>query len=75
MSKQQIIYRFLSSDSKIEQERLESRQLTKNQIENLRKSYKKLAQFPLYIEDNPNLTINDIRTKLQKVFSLRKKPE
>lgn len=73
MSKQQIIYRFLSSDSKIEQERLESRQLTKNQIENLRKSYKKLAQFPLYIEDNPNLTINDIRTKLQKVFSLRKK--
>jgi len=73
MSKQQIIYRFLSNDSKIEQERLESRQLTKNQIENLQKSYKKLAQFPLYIEDNPNLTINDIRAKLQKVFSLRKK--
>ena len=73
MSKQQILYRFLSSDSKIEEERLKSRQLTKNQLNNLQKSWTKLAEFPLYIEDNPNITINDIRTKLQTIFSVRKK--
>lgn len=73
MSKQQILYRFLSNDSNIEEERLKSKQFTKNQINKLQKSWTKLAEFPLYIEDNPNITINDIRTKLQTIFSMTKK--
>jgi replicative DNA helicase len=73
MSKQQIMYRFLSSDSKIAEERLKAKKMTIEQWKKLENSMKKIAAFPLYIEDSPNITIYDIRTKLQRIFSETKK--
>nr|YP_009545371.1 replicative DNA helicase [Mallomonas splendens]AYO28525.1 replicative DNA helicase [Mallomonas splendens] len=69
MSRQQIIYRFLSSQAKINTNRLKSGKMTSFEWENLRKSMIFLSEMPLYIDDNPNLTLNDIKIKLKKIFT------
>eukprot|EP01041_Mallomonas_annulata_P000032 gene32-35_t len=69
MSRQQIIYRFLSSDSKINSNRLKSGKMTIEELNELTKSMKKIAKMPIFIDDTSNLTLLDIRTKLKKIFT------
>lgn len=68
MSREQIMYRFISSDAKINNNRLKSKKMTSDEWKELSKSMKKIAELPIYINDNPNLTINDIRAQIQKIF-------
>lgn len=73
MSRQQIMYRFLSSTSQINANRLKSGKMTLNEWKELSRSMKELANLPLFIDDNPNLTFLDIRSKLKKVLTQKKK--
>jgi len=68
MSRQQIIYRFISSEAQVNSNRLKSAKMTSYEWLNLTKSMKKISDLPLYIDDNPNLNLNDIRIKLKKIF-------
>nr|AYO28230.1 replicative DNA helicase [Synura sphagnicola] len=68
MSREQIMYRFISSDAKINNNRLKSKKMTSDEWKELSKSMKKIAELPIYVNDNPNLTINDIRAQIQKIF-------
>lgn len=68
MSRQQIIYRFISSEAQVNTNRLKSAKMTSSEWFNLTKSMKKISELPLYIDDNPNLSLNDIRIKLKKIF-------
>jgi len=68
MSRQQIIYRFISSEAQVNNNRLKSAKMTSSEWVNLTNSMKKISELPLYIDDNPNLTLNDIRIKLKKIF-------
>ena len=73
MSRQQIIYRFLSTHSNINYTRLKSGKMTKEEWNILSKSMREMADLPIFIDDNPNLTINDIRSRLRTIFSTKKK--
>ena len=69
MSRQQIIYRFISTDSNINANRLKSAKMTAIEWRNLDVSMKKISELPIYIDDNPNLTLTDIRLRLKKIFT------
>ena len=69
MSRQQIIYRFISTDSNIKANRLKAAKMTELEWKNLDTSMKKISELPIYIDDNPNLTLTDIRLRLKKIFT------
>jgi replicative DNA helicase len=69
MSRQQIMYRFISTDSNINASRLKSAKMSILDWENLNVSMSKISKLPIFIDDNPNLTLNDIRLRLKKVFT------
>jgi replicative DNA helicase len=73
MSRQQIIYRFISTDCQINSNRLKTNKMTSEEWKKLSESMLKLSKLPIFIDDNPNLTLSDIRLKLRKVFSEKKK--
>ena len=72
MSRQQIIYRFLSTETNINSNRLKSGKMNKLEWETLSIAMKKISELPIYIDDNPNLTILDIRSKLKKITNINK---
>ena len=69
MSRQQIMYRFISTDSNINANRLKSAKMTELEWKSLDTSMKKISELPIYIDDNPNLTLTDIRLRLKKIFT------
>ena len=69
MSKEQIMYRVLSVETGINQMRLKSGKLYQNDWIKLTKVMKIIAKLPLFIQDKPNLTIQDIRTKIKTISS------
>ena len=68
MSRQQIIYRFISTEAKINNNRLKSNKMTSGEWKQLSKAMVTLSKLPIFIDDNSNLTVSDIRAKLRKVF-------
>ena len=73
MSRQQIIYRFLSTVSNINANRLKSGKMTATEWKSLGNSMKHFSELPIFIDDNPNLTVSDIRSKLKKIFPIKGK--
>ena len=72
MSRQQIIYRFLATQSNINANRLKSGKMNQAEWKELSLSMKDISELPIYIDDNPNLTISDIRSKLKKILLTNK---
>ena len=68
MSKEQIIYRLLSMETNINQMRLKSGNLYKNDWIKLTKILKIISKFPFFIDDAVNLTIQDIRSKIKTIL-------
>jgi replicative DNA helicase len=68
MSRQQIIYRFLSTSAAINTTRLNSGKMTPLEWQSLGTAMKKIAELPIYIYDNPNLSLVDIKSKFRKIF-------
>ena len=72
MSRQQIIYRFLATQSNINANRLKSGKMNQSEWKELSLSMKNISELPIYIDDNPNLTIIDIRSKIKKILLTNK---
>jgi replicative DNA helicase len=72
MSRQQIIYRFLATQSNINANRLKSGKMNQSEWKELSLSMKTISELPIYIDDNPNLTISDIQSKLKKILLTNK---
>ena len=68
MSKEQIMYRLLSMETNINQMRLKSGNLYKNDWIKLNKILKIISKFPFFIDDTVNLTIQDIRSKIKTIL-------
>lgn len=68
MSKEQLTYRLLSNEIEITNTKLKKGQLNENDWINLNKVIKFLSSLPLFIDDTPNLTIQDIRAKTQRII-------
>jgi replicative DNA helicase len=74
MPRQQIIYRFLSTSSNINTNRLKSGRMNNIEWKKLGDSMKEMSELPIFIDDNPNLTLIDIRLKYRKILIETSKP-
>ena len=68
MSKEQLAYRLLSNEIEITNARLKKGQLDENDWIKLNKVIKCFSNLPLFIDDTPNLSIQDIKLKTQRIF-------
>jgi replicative DNA helicase len=68
MSKEQLIYRLLSNDTGISQTRLKLGNLYKDDWNKLKSSIQIYSTLPFFINDEPNITISDIRSKIKKII-------
>ena len=67
MSKEQLIYRLLASETRINSTRLRSGNIKKAEWEILNTVIKKFSRLPFFIDDTPNIGIQDIKAKLKKI--------
>ena len=68
MSKEQIMYRILGLETNINQIRLKNGNLYQTDWIKLNKIIKIFSKFPLFIDDTGNLSIQDLRKKIKKIF-------
>lgn len=68
MSKEQLIYRLLSNESGISQTRLKIGNLYKEDWHELKISIQNYSRLPFFIDDQVNLTTQDIRSKIKKIL-------
>jgi len=68
MSKEQIMYRILSTETNINQIRLKSGKLYQNDWVKLNKIIKILSKLPFFIDDTPQLSIQKIRSKIKTLL-------
>lgn len=69
MSKEQIFYRILASETGINQLKLRSGRLSKVDWMKLNKILRIMAKLPFFVDDSPNISINEIRTHVKKILS------
>ena len=68
MSKEQLTYRLLATETSINQMRLRRGNLYRTDWLKITKKIKTLSNLPLFIDDTPNLSIQDIRSKIKTVI-------
>ena len=71
MSKEQIMYRLLSIETGINQIRLKNGKLYKNDWIKLNKIIKIISKLPFFIDDLPNLSIQEIHSKIFRCYICR----
>jgi replicative DNA helicase len=67
MSKEQLVYRLLSSEVQIESGRLRSGRISQNEWEPLGHGISSLSQLPLFIDDTPNISVTEMRSKARRL--------
>lgn len=68
MSKEQIMYRLLSIEANINQARLKTGKLSQNDWTKLNKIIKIISKIPFFIDDTPDLSIQDIQSKIKTIL-------
>ena len=66
MSKEQLVDRLLAIESGVDAWALRTGNLTDNDFEKLSHAMGTLSEAPIYIDDTPSITINDLRTKARR---------
>ncbi|GGA34033.1 replicative DNA helicase [Okeania sp. KiyG1] len=69
MSKEQLVLRLLASEARIESNRLRSGRISQSEWEPLTSAIGNLAEMPIFIDDTPNITVNEIRSKVRQLQS------
>ena len=67
MSKEQLIYRLLSNETGVSQTRLKLGNLYKEDWNKLKDSIQIYSKLPFFINDQVDVTISDIRSKIKKI--------
>lgn len=67
MSKEQLVYRMLSSEGHIDAQKLKTGQLDDNDWHKLTMAMGLLSSTNLFIDDTPGITVNEIRSKCRKL--------
>ena len=68
MSKEQLMYRLIASETKINLTKLRNGNLYKNEWKNLSQNIKNLSGLTFFIDDTPNLSIQGIRSTIKKIL-------
>ena len=67
MSKQQLVYRLLSSEARIESGRLRTGRIGQHEWEPLGHAISSLSQIPIFIDDTPNISVTEMRSKCRRL--------
>ena len=67
MSKEQLVNRILSSVSEVSSEKLRTAQLGPQEWNQVLAAADRMQKAPLYIDDTPGLTVQDMRSKLRRL--------
>lgn len=67
MSKEQLVYRLLSSEVEIESGRLRAGRISQNEWERLGHGISGLSQLPVFIDDTPNISVTEMRSKARRL--------
>ena len=65
MSKEQIMYRVLASESNLDQNQLKNGDLSENDWSKITKTFKLISKLPFFLDDNSNLSIQEIKSKIK----------
>jgi replicative DNA helicase len=68
MSKEQLMYRLLANETKISNMSLRSGNINKIDWNKLSLTIKNLSTLPIFIDDTPNISIQNIRLKIKKIL-------
>lgn len=69
MSRQQLMYRLLSMQAFISGSKLRRGKMTKEEWKRLKNAADNIANLPIYIDDNPAISITEIKAKIRKILS------
>lgn len=72
MSSEQLVTRLISSVSKISQKTLKTGKLTADDVDKHVKAIELLSQLPIYLDDTPSITVNQIKAKCRKLYNNNK---
>ncbi|HBS48150.1 TPA: replicative DNA helicase [Candidatus Dependentiae bacterium] len=67
MSAEQLVLRMLSSESGISHQRIRNAMITSDEWVELTNTAARLAEYPIYIDDTPSLSIMELRAKARKL--------
>ena len=67
MSKEQLVLRLLSSVADIDSQRLQSGFLEERDFVHMARHFNTLAEAPIYIDDTPNISTMELRTKARRL--------
>lgn len=67
MSKEQLVQRLLSSEARIESNRLRSGRIAQNEWEPISIAMGTLSELPIFIDDTPNITVTEMRSKARRL--------
>ena len=67
MSKEQLVQRLLSAEAKIESNRLRSGRISQSEWEPLTIAIGTLSELPVFIDDTPNITVTEMRSKVRRL--------
>ncbi|MFB8792780.1 MAG: replicative DNA helicase [Microcoleus sp.] len=67
MSKEQLVQRILSGEARIESNRLRSGRISQNEWTPISEAIGRLSELPLFIDDTPNITVTEIRSKARRL--------
>jgi len=67
MSKQQLVYRLLSSELGMETSRLRTGRLNPNEWTILGQGINQLSEMPIFIDDTPNISVVEMRSKARRL--------
>ena len=67
MAKQQLVYRLLSSELALETSRLRTGRLNPNEWTILGQGINQLSEMPVFIDDTPNISVNEMRSKARRL--------
>ncbi|MEN9201716.1 MAG: replicative DNA helicase [Thermostichus sp. DG_1_6_bins_120] len=67
MSREQLVQRLLASEARIDSSRLRSGRISENEWQRLGQAIGFLSQLPLFIDDTPNCTVTEIRSKARRL--------
>ncbi len=67
MSKEQLVQRLLASEVRIESGRLRAGRISQNEWEPLGHAISTLSQLPVFIDDTPNISITEMRSKARRL--------
>ncbi|MCL2873356.1 MAG: replicative DNA helicase [Defluviitaleaceae bacterium] len=67
MSKEQLATRLLCAEAMIDSQKLRNGDLADDDWDNIFKAVESLSRAPLYIDDTPGITVNELRAKCRKM--------